>query len=85
MVTFVNLSLGRAVTEEDADAIKKRMQEIIAAKMPIRRYEVPTEEAVKMFQTKGDMAKVKLLKSYGGSIPLIIRSTTMSTTTTARC
>jgi uridine kinase len=62
---FVNLSLGRAVTEEDAEAIKKRMQEIIAAKMPIRRYEVPTEEAVKMFQAKGDMAKVKLLKSYG--------------------
>lgn len=62
---FVNLSLGRAVTEEDAEAIKKRMQDIIAAKMPIRRYEVPTEEAVKMFQTKGDMAKVKLLKSYG--------------------
>lgn len=62
---FVNLSLGHAVTEEDAEAIKKRMQEIIAAKMPVRRFEVPTEEAVKMFQEKGDMAKVKLLKSYG--------------------
>ena len=62
---FVNLAIGHAVTEEDAEAIKKRMQEIIAAKMPIRRYEVPTEEAVKMFQTKGDAAKVKLLKSYG--------------------
>ena len=62
---FVNLSIGRAVTEEDAEAIKKRMQEIIAAKMPIRRFEVPTEEAVKMFQAKGDTAKVKLLKSYG--------------------
>lgn len=62
---FVNLSVGHAVTEEDAEAIKKRMQEIIAAKMPVRRFEVPTEEAVKMFQEKGDMAKVKLLKSYG--------------------
>ena len=62
---FVNLSIGRAVTEEDADAIKKRMQEIITAKIPIRRFEVPTESAVKMFQEKGDEAKVKLLKSYG--------------------
>ena len=62
---FVNLSIGHAVTEEDAEAIKKRMQEIITAKMPIRRFEVPTETAVKMFQEKGDMAKVKLLKSYG--------------------
>ena len=62
---FVNLSVGHAVTEEDAEAIKKRMQEIVAAKMPVRRFEVPTEEAVKMFQEKGDTAKVKLLKSYG--------------------
>ena len=61
---FVNLSIGHAVTEEDAEAIQNRMQEIITAKMPIRRFEVPTETAVKMFQEKGDMAKVKLLKSY---------------------
>ena len=46
---FVNLSIGHAVTEEDAEAIKKRMQEIITAKMPIRRFEVPTETAVKLF------------------------------------
>ena len=62
---FVNLNIGRAVTGEDVKAVRKRMQEIITAKMPIRRFEVPTETAVKMFAEKGDTAKVKLLKSYG--------------------
>ena len=41
------------------------MQEIIDAKMPVRRFEVPTDEAVKMFEDKGDCAKAKLLRSSG--------------------
>lgn len=62
---FVNLSIGHDVTVDDVERIKKRMQEIITAKMSIRRFEVPTETAVRMFADKGDTAKVKLLKSYG--------------------
>jgi uridine kinase len=41
------------------------MQEIIDARIPITRHEVPTEEAVKMFEDKGDEAKVTLLRSAG--------------------
>ena len=41
------------------------MQEIIDAAMPIKRHEVPTEEAIQMFSQKGDEAKAKLLKSAG--------------------
>ena len=33
--------------------------------MPVRRYVVPTEDAIKMFQEKGDISKAKLLKSAG--------------------
>ena len=62
---FVNLSIGHAVTYEDVERIKERMQQIVDAKIDIHRYEVPTEVAIKMFEEKGDMAKVKLLKSYG--------------------
>ncbi|MFC2759148.1 nucleoside kinase [Hallella multisaccharivorax] len=62
---FVNLSIGHDVTVDDVERIKKRMQEIITTKMSIRRFEVPTETAVRMFADKGDTAKVKLLKSYG--------------------
>ena len=62
---YVDLELGHAVTLEDVDAVRRRMQEIIDAHIPITRHEVPTEEAVKMFREKGDEAKVKLLSSYG--------------------
>lgn len=53
------------VSAEGVVRIRQRMQEIIDAKMPIRRHEVPTEEAIAMFREKGDMAKVKLLESVG--------------------
>ncbi|MED9946048.1 MAG: nucleoside kinase [Hallella sp.] len=62
---YVDLYIGRAVSLEDTERIRKRMQEIIDAKMPVRRFEVPTDEAVKMFEDKGDCAKAKLLRSSG--------------------
>lgn len=82
---YVDLYIGRAVSLEDTERIRKRMQEIIDAKMPVRRFEVPTDEAVKMFEDKGDCAKAKLLRSSGRSTLSITRSTIMWTTTTARC
>lgn len=62
---YVNLGIGHDVSLDDVAKIKNRMDEIIAAKLPITRHEVPTEDAIKMFSDKGDVAKVKLLKSYG--------------------
>ena len=62
---YVDINIGHAVTQADADAIRKRMQEIIDAGISITRHEVPTEDAIKMFDTKGDKAKVKLLRSVG--------------------
>ena len=62
---YVDLYIGHAVSLEDTERIRKRMQEIIDAKMPVRRFEVPTDEAVKMFEDKGDCAKAKLLRSSG--------------------
>ncbi len=62
---FVDLHIGRPVDLVVVDAIRRRMQEIIDAKIPIKRFEVPTEDAIKMFEEKGDEAKVKLLRSYG--------------------
>ncbi len=62
---YVDIRLGRPVVDEDVNIIRRRMQEIIDAKMPIRRFTVPTEEAVALFQEKGDVEKVKLLKTSG--------------------
>lgn len=62
---YVDICLGRPVVDEDVNIIRRRMQEIIDARMPIRRFTVPTEEAVALFQEKGDIEKVKLLKTSG--------------------
>ena len=61
---YVDIRLGRPVVDEDVN-IRRRMQEIIDSKMPIRRFTVPTEEAIALFQEKGDVEKVKLLRTSG--------------------
>ena len=60
---YCELRLGRPVEDEDAKKIKVRMQEIIAADMPIHRIQCPTEEAIEIFQQRGMTSKVQLLES----------------------
>ncbi len=62
---YVNIGIGHDVGLDDVERIRRRMQEIIDAGMPVRRFQIPTEDAVRMFEAKGDRAKVKLLRSYG--------------------
>lgn len=62
---YCDLRIGRPVTEEDVAKVKARMDEIIAAAMPIRRHESVTEKAIKLFTDLGDTAKVKLLQTTG--------------------
>ena len=62
---YVDIRLGRPVVDEDVNILLRRMQEIIDSKMPIRRFTVPTEEAIALFREKGDVEKVKLLRTSG--------------------
>ena len=62
---YVDLNIGHEVTLEDAGRIRRRMQEIIDAAMPIHRYETTTEEAIRMFSDLHTFSKVKLLKNIG--------------------
>ncbi len=62
---YCNINIGRPVTAFDAEAVRRRMQEIIDAAMPIRRHESTTEEVIQMFTDLGMTSKVKLLKSVG--------------------
>lgn len=56
---------GEPLTEEDVEAIKLRMQEIIDLDMPFRRNEATTEEAIRVFAERGFADKVKLLETSG--------------------
>ena len=62
---YVDLSIGHDVNLDDVTRIRHRMQEIIDARMPVTRHEVPTEDAIRMFDQKGDEAKARLLRSAG--------------------
>ena len=56
---------GGALTDEDVQQIKQRMQEIIDLDMPFRRTEATNEEAIRVFQERGFSDKVKLLETSG--------------------
>ena len=62
---YCDLTLGRPVTQQDVDALRGRMQQIIDAHYVVRRHECTTEEAMRIFEERGTSAKVKLLKSLG--------------------
>ena len=62
---YVNLQIGRPLTAADADALRRRMQEIIDSALPIHRHVTTTEEAIRMFTEMQQMSKVKLLQSTG--------------------
>ena len=62
---FCDMHIGHEVTDDDVDRIHRRMQEIIDARLPLRRHECTTEEAAKIFTELDCPTKVKLLRSTG--------------------
>ena len=54
-----------ALTDEDVELIRQRMQEIINLDMPFRRTEATNEEAIRVFAERGFSDKVKLLETSG--------------------
>ena len=62
---YCNIEIGRPFTQFDAEAVRRRMQQIIDATLPICRHESTTEEVINMFTEMGLTSKVKLLKSVG--------------------
>lgn len=62
---FCSLRIGRSITSSDVDAIKKRMQQIIDADMPIHRINSLTESAIETFDHEGRTDVSTLLKTTG--------------------
>lgn len=62
---FCNLRIGRPITQNDVDAIKQRMQEIIDADMPIHRINCATDKAIELFRNEGREDVTTLLETTG--------------------
>ena len=51
------------VTQVDVDALKARMRSMVEKDMPFHRYDVHTEEAIRIFSESGSFDKVRLLQT----------------------
>ena len=56
---------GERFTAADVDRIKERMQQVINADMPFRRFEATTDEALRILSERGFSDKVKLIETSG--------------------
>ncbi len=59
---YYDFDLEHRFTEEDLAAIEKEMKKITKANIPLERFELPREEAIKFMQEKGEPYKVELIK-----------------------
>jgi len=50
------------ITADDLPAIEKEMQKIVKEKLPLRRFTLPREEAIKLMQQKNEPYKVELIE-----------------------
>lgn len=62
---YCRLDIGHNVTQNDVDALRDGMEEMVRAKKPFHRICCHTEEAIHKFTEAGLLDKAKLLKSIG--------------------
>ena len=60
---YCDLRLGRPVTEADVDLIRGEMQSLVDRHLRIRRHQVPTDEAIRIFEDLGYKSKAMLLRT----------------------
>jgi threonyl-tRNA synthetase len=55
-------------TKEDLEKIEKRMKDIVAADLPIKRKKMSKDEAIKLFSSMGQDLKAELIEERGGEM-----------------
>ncbi len=67
---YYDFAYKRAFTEEDLSAIEKKMAELASLDLKVTRKILEREEAIALFQAKGESYKVKIINDIPGSEPL---------------
>ncbi|MBC7234598.1 MAG: nucleoside kinase [Chloroflexi bacterium] len=65
---FCEISARPPLSQDELQAVKRRMQEIVAADVPINRQQMPVGEAIAHFASQGYEDKVRLLQSHQGHV-----------------
>ena len=58
---YYDFDLEHRFSDEDLAAIEKEMKKIVKANIPLERFELPKEEAIKFMEEKGEPYKVELI------------------------
>ncbi len=66
---YYDFDLPRNLTPEDLGVIEARMREIVAAKLPLRKFELPRAEALDRFSER-DPYKLELIADLPKDVPL---------------
>jgi threonyl-tRNA synthetase len=59
---YYDFDVPETLTPEDLDNIEKRMREIVNAKLPLKKYSLPRNEALQRYKEIGDPYKVELIQ-----------------------
>ena len=59
---YYDFDLPRTLKPEDLEDIESRMRAIIKAKLPLKKYELPRNDALKRYEQQGDPYKVELIQ-----------------------
>jgi threonyl-tRNA synthetase len=70
---YYDFDVERPFTPEDLEKIEKRMQEIIKMNAPFVREEMGKKDAIKLFESKGEVYKVELINELSGDTVSIYR------------
>ena len=59
---YYDFDREKAFTQEELEAIEKEMKKIVKEDLPLERFELPREEAIKFMEEKEEPYKVELIK-----------------------
>ncbi len=67
---YYDMDLPRSLTPEDLPALEERMRRIVAEDLPLQRFELPRETALRRYRELGDPYKVELIEDLPEDAPL---------------
>ena len=67
---YYDIDLEHRINEEDLLKIQKEMKRIIQANLPLERFELPREEAIKKMEALGEDYKVELIRDLPEDVAL---------------
>ena len=63
---YYDFDIDKPFTPEDLEKIEGEMKKIIKEALPLEKFELEPDEAIKMMEDKGEIYKVELIKEHAG-------------------